>query len=134
VAILAETERILTHPGESRSAMLSRVLAATVERGLDERYADGYRRHPVTPDEDVALEGVAREGFADVQADEKSRGRTWQRRIPVEVEVGPANGLEHASVINVDELQTIRISHLVERIGQLDANQRARLDSALRFR
>jgi hypothetical protein len=79
-AILAEAERTLTYPGESRSAMLTRVLAAAVARALDERYADGYRRHPVTADEDLALEGVAREGFADVQADEKSRGHTWQRR------------------------------------------------------
>jgi mRNA interferase MazF len=55
------------------------------------------------------------------------------RGIPVEVPVGPANGLVHASVINTDELQTIRITWLVERIGDLSPEQRARLDTALRF-
>ena len=55
------------------------------------------------------------------------------RGIPVEVPVGPANGLDHDSVINADELQTIRASHLVERIGELDLSQRARLNAALSF-
>jgi len=55
------------------------------------------------------------------------------RGIPVEVPVGTANGLVHESVINTDELQTIRITWLVERIGDLSPEQRARLDAALRF-
>ena len=55
------------------------------------------------------------------------------RGIPVEVAVGPANGLAHDSVINVDELQTLRISRLVECIGELVPEQRARLDTALLF-
>lgn len=55
------------------------------------------------------------------------------RDIPVEVPVGPANGLEHESVINVDELQTIRASRLIERIGELDGDQRTRLDGALHY-
>jgi mRNA interferase MazF len=55
------------------------------------------------------------------------------RGVPVEVAVGPANGLEHDSVINADELQTIRASRLIERIGELDADQRARLDTALHY-
>ena len=55
------------------------------------------------------------------------------RGIPVEVPVGPANVLGHESVINADELQTIRITWLVERIGDLSPEQRARLDTALRF-
>ena len=58
---------------------------------------------------------------------------TTIRGIPVEVRVGPANGLERESVINTDELQTIRLSHLVEHIGNLDRGQVARLDTALRF-
>ena len=55
------------------------------------------------------------------------------RGIPVEVRVGPPNGLDHESVINTDELQTIRITRLVERIGDLSPEQRARLDEALLF-
>jgi mRNA interferase MazF len=55
------------------------------------------------------------------------------RRIPVEVPVGTANGLDHASVVNVDELQTVRVSALIDRIGQLDPGQLANLDEALRF-
>jgi mRNA interferase MazF len=55
------------------------------------------------------------------------------RGIPVEVPVGPANGLGHDSVINADELQTIRITWLVERIGDLSPEQRARLGTAMRF-
>ena len=58
---------------------------------------------------------------------------TTIRRIPVEVVVGPANGLDHESVINVDELQTIRVNRLIERIGELSPEQGARLDAALRF-
>ncbi len=55
------------------------------------------------------------------------------RGIPVEVRVGPSNGLDHDSVINTDELQTIRITRLVERIGDLSPEQRARLDEVLLF-
>jgi mRNA interferase MazF len=58
---------------------------------------------------------------------------TTIRGIPVEVPVGAPNGLDHDSVINVDELQTIRVARLVERIGDLSPEQRALLDSALRF-
>ena len=55
------------------------------------------------------------------------------RGIPVEVAVGLSNGLDHDSVINTDELQTIRITRLVERIGDLGPEQRVRLDEALLF-
>ena len=55
------------------------------------------------------------------------------RGIPVEVAVGFSNGLDHDSVINTDELQTIRITRLVERIGDLGPEQRVRLDEALLF-
>ena len=55
------------------------------------------------------------------------------RGIAVEVPVGPANGLVHDSVINTDELQTIRITRLVERIGDLSPEQHARLNEALLF-
>lgn len=51
--------------------------------------------------------------------------------IPSKRAVGPANGLEHHSVINADELQMTRPSGLIERIGELDADQRPRLDAAL---
>jgi mRNA interferase MazF len=55
------------------------------------------------------------------------------RGIPVEVAVGLSNGLDHDSVITTDELQTIRITSLVERIGDLGPEQRVRLDEALLF-
>jgi len=41
---------------------------------------------------------------------------------PVEAPVGPTKGIDHEAVINADELQTIRISRLVERIGDLSLN------------
>ncbi len=55
------------------------------------------------------------------------------RGIPVEVAVGLSNGLDHDSVINTDEVQTIRITRLVARIGALGPEQRVRLDEALLF-
>jgi len=87
---------------------------------------------PEVGDHPVAL--VSREGSYDLRRRATvALITTTIRRIPVEVAVGPANGLDHESVINVDELQTIRISRLVERIGELSPEQRARLDAALRF-
>jgi mRNA interferase MazF len=55
------------------------------------------------------------------------------RGLPVEVAIGTANGLEHDSVINVDDLATIRLGQLVERCGELDEEQISALDAALRY-
>jgi mRNA interferase MazF len=58
---------------------------------------------------------------------------TTIRRIPVEVAVDAANGLEHDSVVNADELQTIPLRDLVERLGAIAAEQLVALDAALHF-
>ena len=79
-AVLDEAERTLARPGESRSALLSRLLADAITANLEQQYADGYRRIPVTPEEDSAMEAAAREGVADVKAGERARGREWHRR------------------------------------------------------
>jgi mRNA interferase MazF len=56
------------------------------------------------------------------------------RGIPSEVDVGAAEGLPHASVINCDDLVTISREWLdVEAIGRLDTLKRSGLDLALRF-
>jgi mRNA interferase MazF len=55
------------------------------------------------------------------------------RKIPVEVEVGKDEGLDHASVINCDVLLTIPKRLLERRLGILPAAKRQALDSALRF-
>ena len=78
--VLAQAERSLAQPGETRSALLSRVLAAAVNSALEQQYADGYRRLPVTVEEDAAMEAAAREGLADVAVAERGRGRVWRRR------------------------------------------------------
>jgi hypothetical protein len=78
--VLAQAERNLALPGETRSALLSRILAAAVRASLEQQYAEGYERMPVTMEEDAALEAAAREGFADIQAQERARGHLWQRR------------------------------------------------------
>ena len=78
--VLAQAERTLAQPGETRSALLSRVLAAAVKTAAEQLYAEGYQRLPVTVEEDAAMEAAAREGFADVQAEQRARGRAWRRR------------------------------------------------------
>ncbi len=78
--VLAEAERSLAQPGETRSALLSRVLAAAVRSALEEQYADGYRRLPVTVEEDAAMEAAAREGFADIAAEGRAHPRIRRRR------------------------------------------------------
>jgi mRNA interferase MazF len=56
------------------------------------------------------------------------------RGIPAEVEVGRAEGLPHASVINCDSIMAVPKETLdAEPAGQLDAVKRAELDRALRF-
>ena len=55
------------------------------------------------------------------------------RRIPVEVVLDERNGLDHASVANVDEIETIYLSDLLDHVGALDDAQLAQLDEALQF-
>ena len=62
--VLAQAEQF-ARPGEGRSAVLSRLLDDALQRELEERYAAGYRRHPVTPDEDAFAQAAASQGFAD---------------------------------------------------------------------
>jgi mRNA-degrading endonuclease toxin of MazEF toxin-antitoxin module len=56
-----------------------------------------------------------------------------QRGIPVEVPVGTESGLDHQSIVNVDDLFTLRLSQLIERRGALQSSQIASLDAALHF-
>jgi mRNA interferase MazF len=58
---------------------------------------------------------------------------TTRRGRPFEVAVGEANGLDNQSVINCDELVTVRLGLLVEYVGTLDADQVRSLDAALRY-
>lgn len=55
------------------------------------------------------------------------------RRVPTLVPVGPRGGLDRESVVNCDQLNTIRQDQLVERIGALDPSTLADVDEALRF-
>ena len=55
------------------------------------------------------------------------------RKIPVEVEVGQDEGLDHASVINCDVLLTIPKGLLTKRLGLISAAKRREVDEALRF-
>jgi mRNA-degrading endonuclease toxin of MazEF toxin-antitoxin module len=55
------------------------------------------------------------------------------RGIPVEVALGESNGLGHPSVANVDELHTLGLGELLDRVGRLDAAQLSALDEALHF-
>ena len=58
---------------------------------------------------------------------------TTRRGIPVEVPVGTEGGLDHESVVTVDDLFTLRLSQLIERRGALRPSQVASLDAALHF-
>jgi mRNA interferase MazF len=56
---------------------------------------------------------------------------TSQRGLSVEVPVGPANGLDHDSVISCDNVQTILATDLGEQIGFLLPSQEGALTEAL---
>ncbi|CAN5475876.1 type II toxin-antitoxin system toxin endoribonuclease MazF3 [soil metagenome] len=56
---------------------------------------------------------------------------TSQRGLSVEVPVGPANGLDHDSVISCDTVQTILVTDLGEQIGFLLPSQESALTEAL---
>lgn len=54
------------------------------------------------------------------------------RGILTEVPVGPANGLDHDSVVNCDVLQTIHVDNLGRHIGYLLDDQEEALAEAIR--
>ncbi len=53
------------------------------------------------------------------------------RGIAVEVPVGEANGLDHDSVVNLDNVMTIRLSELSRPIGFLSGTQDIAVAAAL---
>ncbi len=55
------------------------------------------------------------------------------RGVPTEVAVGLAEGLNHDSVINCDDLATVSKTTLVRRRGSLGPEATYRLDDALRI-
>jgi len=55
------------------------------------------------------------------------------RRIPVEVELGPEDGLPKKCVVNLDTLVTIRKNLLVERIALLRDEKIEQINWAIRF-
>jgi mRNA interferase MazF len=55
------------------------------------------------------------------------------RGIPVEVELGPEEGLPKKCVVNLDTIVTIRKDLLIERIVLLRAEKIDRIDSAIKF-
>ena len=55
------------------------------------------------------------------------------RGIPVEVELGPDDGLPKKCVINLDTIVTIRKDLLIERIAILRDEKIDQIDSAIKF-
>lgn len=58
---------------------------------------------------------------------------TTIRGIPVEVALGPEDGLPKRCVINVDTLATIRKELLIERITLLGSEKIEQIDRAIKF-
>jgi mRNA interferase MazF len=54
------------------------------------------------------------------------------RGIRVEVPVGPANGIDHEAVVNLDNVMTIPVTELGRRIGRLQDAQESVLTEAIR--
>jgi mRNA interferase MazF len=55
------------------------------------------------------------------------------RRIPVEVDLGPDDGLPRECVVNLDSLVTIPKADLIESIGLLSPQKIRQVEAALRF-
>ncbi|MBU1209446.1 MAG: type II toxin-antitoxin system PemK/MazF family toxin [Proteobacteria bacterium] len=55
------------------------------------------------------------------------------RGIPVEVELGPENGLLKKCVVNLDTIVTIRKDLLIERMALLRDEKIDQIDSAIKF-
>jgi mRNA interferase MazF len=58
---------------------------------------------------------------------------TRSRRIPVEVDLGPDDGLPRDCVANLDSMVTIPKAHLVECVGLLRPEKIAQIEEAIRF-
>jgi mRNA interferase MazF len=58
---------------------------------------------------------------------------TTIRDIPVEVRLGPQQGLPRACVANLDEVQTIRKDRLIRQLTVLPAEVMAEIDRSLKF-
>jgi mRNA interferase MazF len=55
------------------------------------------------------------------------------RGIPVEVELGPEQGLPKKCVVNLDTMVTLRKDLLIERITLLPGEKIDKIDSAIKF-
>ena len=55
------------------------------------------------------------------------------RKIPVEVSLGPEDGLPQKCVVNLDTIITIRKDLLIERITLLKSDKIALIEKAIRF-
>ncbi|MBI5245115.1 MAG: type II toxin-antitoxin system PemK/MazF family toxin [Elusimicrobia bacterium] len=55
------------------------------------------------------------------------------REIPVEVPLGPKEGLPQSCVVNLDTITTIPKSMLIERLSGLPAEKIEKIDRAIRF-
>ena len=53
------------------------------------------------------------------------------RGLSIEVPVGTANGLDHASVVNLDNIMTISVADLGRQIGRLLPEQERALSEAI---
>jgi mRNA interferase MazF len=58
---------------------------------------------------------------------------TTIRNIPVEIELGPEEGLSRASVANVDNIHAVAISRLSSKIGELAEERAYDVERALGF-
>lgn len=58
---------------------------------------------------------------------------TTIRHIPVEVELGPDEGLARASVANVDNIHAVAISRLTAKIGELAEERTWEVERALGY-
>jgi len=55
------------------------------------------------------------------------------RRIPVEVDLGPEDGLPKRCVVNLDSMVTIPKSHLEQCVAQLRPEKIRQIEAAIRF-
>ena len=58
---------------------------------------------------------------------------TRMRGIPVEVELGPEDGLPRRCVVNLDTIVTIRKELLIERIALLQKDKIDQIEDAIKF-
>jgi mRNA interferase MazF len=58
---------------------------------------------------------------------------TTIRGLPVEVVLGPEDGLPRRCVANTDNITTIRIAALAQRVSQLPPEKIVAVDEAIRF-